>query len=108
MQKLYDIEVLYQATLEMEFQGKNIEVLDYVVRYKIMENNGTFRKGLPSDVWKPQHYLVSYIDGELKILNIIDIKFHYIVIFFSILMSIYISCRSSAGGPCFCCASKMV
>lgn len=74
MQKLYDIEVLYQATLEMEFQGKNIDVLDYVVRYKIMENNGTFRKGLPSDVWKPQHYLVSYIDGELKILNIIDIK----------------------------------
>jgi len=73
MQKIYDIEVLYQETLQMEYKGKNIEVFDYLVRYKIMENNGTFRKGIPSDVWKPQHYLISFINNELKILNIVDI-----------------------------------
>ena len=39
-----------------------------------MYNNGTFRADLPSDAVIPQHFLVGETEGELKILNIVDIN----------------------------------
>ena len=74
MQKLYDIEVSYVEDLELEYNGENIKVKDFIVRYKIMYNNGTFRADLPSDAVIPQHFLVGETEGELKILNIVDIN----------------------------------
>lgn len=73
MQMIYDINVDYQEVVKLEYKGEKIDVLDYIVRYKILNNNGTFRLGFNDDAVIPQHYLIYKIDGKYKILNIVEI-----------------------------------
>lgn len=78
MQKIYDIEIerLYVSVNLDEDDYRNvlergIEPVPYSVKYKIMENNGTFRLGVGSDIHQEQIYLMGVFGGEVKILDIL-------------------------------------
>lgn len=59
MQKLYDIDVELANLQEEELpNGRTAVYSDFVVRYKIKNNNGTFRNDLPDGARIPMVYLV--------------------------------------------------
>lgn len=73
-QKLYDISVTFNS------ENANITLGDatyttvenFTVKYKIFNNDKTFRKDMPSDAVKPQVIQIAEVDGEYKIINIIN------------------------------------
>lgn len=73
MQKLYDISVeLYDKQLITE-DNTEIIVETFIVRYKIMENNGTFRSDVGSNTIKPLVFEL-YIVGDSVLINKIYFK----------------------------------
>lgn len=73
MQKIYDIEVnLYERKIVNE-NGTDIKVELYIVKYKIMENNGTFRSDIGSNMIKPLVFELCTI-GDSVLINGIDFK----------------------------------
>jgi len=74
MQKIYDIRVLRNGTSEVELDGKTVTLKNYIVEYKIMQNNGTFRTGIDHDSYQPQLFRLMEEDGKLKVHSILDIK----------------------------------
>ncbi|MEA4832043.1 MAG: hypothetical protein VB118_05435 [Oscillospiraceae bacterium] len=77
MQRIYDISVTVREDTETELNGAKIKCSNYIVSYKIMKNNGTFRLGIPSDTVKPQLYRLIEENGKLKIHSILEIKTIY-------------------------------
>lgn len=67
MQMLYDIEVnRTQRPSTAEFQGRTVTVHYFSVKYKIFENNGTFRKDVGSNISTTQYYeLYDLGDGQI-------------------------------------------
>lgn len=73
MQKIYDIEVdLFEKRFEEEGNDR-ITVETYIVEYKIMENNGTFRNDVGSNTLKPLVYTL-HIKGEKVLIDSISEK----------------------------------
>ncbi|MDL2287194.1 hypothetical protein LJB90_01340 [Eubacteriales bacterium OttesenSCG-928-G02] len=70
MQKIYDIEV--NLTLEKLEQDNTVKYY-FTVKYKIMNNNGTFRNNVKSDTIAPLSFTLIHKDGEYKILSITQI-----------------------------------
>lgn len=68
MQKVYGIEVeVFNRTQE----ESGVIVSNYIVRYKIMNNNGSFRGDVPSDTVKPLYFKLVNNNGVVKIDSII-------------------------------------
>lgn len=75
MQMLYDLQVTYHSSTTDSENGEDLQLSNYLVSYKIYQNNGTFRKGIPSNVASPQIYqLMKNADGEYKIYRILEIE----------------------------------
>lgn len=65
MQMLYDIEVnRIQTSWNEEYQGKTVSVYNFAVKYKIFQNNGTFRNDIGSNQSSTQYYQLYSYDGE--------------------------------------------
>lgn len=64
MQMLYDIEVnRTQISWSEEYNGNPVTVYCFAVKYKIFENNGTFRNDIASNRSTTQYYELYLIDG---------------------------------------------
>ena len=75
MQKIYDGRITYFAREEVVEDGKQYTEYTFKLRYKIFENNGTFRDDIGSGS-RLQHVTVSDRDGKLQIdaLNFVKYK----------------------------------
>ena len=75
-QMLFETYALeYGDNTEIAADGTEIKVKDFIVEYKILENNGTFRNDLRSSVAKPQYYrLITDDKGEIRIHSILEIR----------------------------------
>lgn len=69
MQKIYDAEIEYRSK-DILNKGKPDQItrFEYVVRYKIMDNNGTFRSDVGSDAAVPEIFEVLLYDSTDEIL----------------------------------------
>ncbi len=64
MQMLYDIEVnRVQTSWTEEYLGKTVTVYNFAVKYKIFQNNGTFRNDIASNQSSTQYYQLYSYDG---------------------------------------------
>ncbi len=74
MQMLYDIEVnRTQTRASAEYEGQEVPVYYFEVKYKIFENNGTFRDDVESNRSTTQYYEL-YDLGDRLVLNAISEK----------------------------------
>ena len=74
MQMLYDIEVnRTQTNATAEYEGQEVSVYYFEVKYKIFENNGTFRDDVASNRSTTQYYEL-YDLGDRLVLNAIGQK----------------------------------
>ncbi len=65
MQMLYDIDVnRIQSSWSEEYQGKTVTVYTFAVKYKIFQNNGTFRNDIASNQSTTQYYELYSYDGQ--------------------------------------------
>ena len=71
-QQIYDILITDEG--KSEKQGKNGTYTEYVItlKYKIHENNGSYRNNVHSDAARPQYIVINDRTGELLIMDIID------------------------------------
>jgi len=75
-QKIYDIDVeFYQEVSDSANEKVRYEY--YIVRYKIMYNNGTFRDDVGSDETRPLMYTIKKQGDTSQIIGIEKIKFVY-------------------------------
>lgn len=75
-QKIYDIEVEFYQELSDSANDK-VTYEYYIVRYKIMYNNGTFRNDIGSNETRPLMYTIKKEGDSNKIVGIEKIKFVY-------------------------------
>lgn len=73
-QKIYDISVDLYNREEIEYKGTTALIEHYKVSYKIMNNNGSFRGDVGSDLYKPLYFKLLKFNGEIKIEAITFIK----------------------------------
>ena len=74
MQMLYDIEVnRTQTSTTAEYEGREVWVYYFEVKYKIFENNGTFRNDVASNRSTTQYYEL-YDLGDRIVLNAVGQK----------------------------------
>ena len=64
MQKIYDIRVDLNDKKSAEVDGKQTTLYCYMVSYKIMNNNGTFRGDVGSDTAKPLYFEICTFDSN--------------------------------------------
>jgi hypothetical protein len=71
MQKLYDVEIeYYSVNILNEGETDQITRYEYIIRYNIMENNGTFRDDVGSDAAVPEIYeVLSYDNKGIVLIN---------------------------------------
>jgi hypothetical protein len=69
-QKIYDIEVNLYSRQNIEQDGKSIIVDTFIVKYKIYENNGTFRNDVGSNTIVPLVFQLYKQNGSVLINNI--------------------------------------
>lgn len=69
MQKIYDAEIEFRSRNVIN-KGKPDQItrFEYIVRYKIMDNNGTFRRDVGSDAAVPEIFEVLLYDSTDEIL----------------------------------------
>lgn len=75
MQKIYDIRVNLTDKIEAEVDGKQTTLYCYMVSYKIMNNNGTFRGDVGSDTVKPLYFEICTLgpnDTRIHTLNFVN------------------------------------
>ena len=48
-------------------------VENFTVRYKILNNDGTYRNDLPSDTWKPQIFQIAKTNAGYRIVNVLTV-----------------------------------
>ncbi len=73
-QQIYDIIVeMYSEEKKSEGTLSYDEVI-YKVKYKIHENNGTYRNNITSDVSRPQYFVINNSSGEFSVVDIIERK----------------------------------
>lgn len=74
MQMIYDPYVVINSVTEEEIDGKNVQLYNYHVEYRIFRNNGSFRQGVSSNVAVPQIYqLIKLEDESYRIFRILDV-----------------------------------
>ena len=74
-QKLFDIYALKYDGLVTDKNEEELQTINFIVEYKILENNGTFRDDLPSSVARKQLYrLITDEMGNIKIHSIVEMK----------------------------------
>lgn len=66
MQKLYDVMLTYYSTESVSDRSNNYTKYMYKLSYKILENNGTFRKDIGADS-KTQYIVITDREGKLLI-----------------------------------------
>lgn len=71
-QRIYDIEVENKGEEKDEKSG-NITYV-YTVSYKILKNDGTFRKDIGSDMSRKQYFTVLDNGADLYITSIVEVK----------------------------------
>ena len=79
MQKIYDVhveEVKVNVNLDPEeyswVSEKSLEPICFNLKYKIRQNNGSFRLGVSSDAYRPQLFILAYDkNGDIKIIDIV-------------------------------------
>ena len=73
-QKLYDISITFNSENSDITLGEVTynTVENFTVKYKIFNNDKTFRSDMPSDAVKPQVIQIARVNGEYKIINIIN------------------------------------
>lgn len=73
-QQIYDIKITDGG--KSVKQDKNGSYTEYVItlRYKIHENNGSYRNNVHSDATRPQYIVINDRTGELLIMDIIDTR----------------------------------
>ena len=71
-QQIYDV-VMKEVKVE-ELEGKNGSYTEYVIKlkYKIHENNGSYRNNIVPDASRPQYIVINDSTGKLMIMDIID------------------------------------
>lgn len=67
MQKIYSISVEVFNRGSADDKNDGSVVSEYIVRYKIMNNNGTFRGDVPSDTIKPLYFKLIETNGIIAI-----------------------------------------
>lgn len=73
MQKLFDIYV-FEVSDDLSVAEDGVEVRDFVVKYRILENDGTFRNDLQSAALNNEYYRLSTDEsGNVKIHEILPI-----------------------------------
>lgn len=77
MQMIFDTHILYHSSEDIELEnGDDATLLNFVVRYRIFKNNGTFRSGIRSGDAVPQIYqVIKKNDGSMQIYRILDVEF---------------------------------
>lgn len=71
MQKIYDARLTYFSTESITKDKITYTEYTYKLRYKIYENNGTFRKDI-GDGYRTQYITISDREGSLKIDSIVN------------------------------------
>lgn len=74
MQKIYDITVDLYGREDIDYNDKAGVMEHYIVSYKIMNNNGSFRGDVGSDIEKPLYFKLFKYNDEVKIEAITFIK----------------------------------
>ena len=72
-QQLYDIRISKESQTVIEDKNGNYSEYVFTLEYKIQENNGTFKDNLLSDTSRPHTVIINDSDGELLIMDIIDV-----------------------------------
>lgn len=74
-QKLYDIDIYYHSQSQnVTMAGVTYDVVEnFTVRYKILNNDGTYRNDLPSDTWKPQIFQIAKTNAGYRIVNVLTV-----------------------------------
>ncbi len=73
-QQIYDITLeLYSEESKLDGGSAYDEVI-YRVRYKIHENNGTYRNNIESDATRPQYFVLDDRTGSFLVGDIIETK----------------------------------
>jgi hypothetical protein len=67
-QKIYDIEVNLYDRQNIEENGKSIIVDTFIVKYKIKDNNGTFRNDVGSNATVPLAFQL-YKQNDVVLIN---------------------------------------
>jgi len=75
-QKIYDIDVEFYQEVS-DSANEKVKYEYYIVRYKIMYNNGTFRDDVGSDETRPLMYTIKKQGDTSQIIGIEKIKFVY-------------------------------
>lgn len=76
MQMIYDLQVTVHSISTVTLNGTETTAYNFVVRYKIHRNNGTFRTGIYSDTAVPQVYqLVRDAEGKYRIYDILKVGY---------------------------------
>lgn len=72
-QQLYDIRITKESQTVIEDEDGNYTEYVFTLEYKIQENNGTFKDNLLSDTSRPHTVIINDSEGELLIMDIIDV-----------------------------------
>ena len=74
-QQIYDIKITKKGqSSQYTKDGKLYNQYEFILEYKIQENNGTFRRDMGSDVSKPQYFVIADMSGEMCVENILNYK----------------------------------
>ena len=72
-QQIYAIEIsLYSSNELTDKEGMAYSEYVFEVRYKIHENNGTYRNTVDSDETRPQYFIINDSQGELLVMDILE------------------------------------
>lgn len=67
MQQIYDICITNIRLSATEENGKTYQSYEFWLEYRIRENNGTFRNDVGSDGAKPEMFIITDRNGDVKI-----------------------------------------
>lgn len=67
MQQIYDICITNIRLSATEENGKTYQSYEFWLEYRIRENNGTFRSDVGSDGAKPEMFIITDRNGDVKI-----------------------------------------
>jgi len=72
-QQIYGIEISLYSTQSMtDKEGASYSEHVFEVRYKIHENNGSYRNTVDSDQTRPQYFVLNDSTGQLLVMDILE------------------------------------
>ena len=73
-QQIYDVTIWEKSKTVMETDNGNYTEYVIVLKYKIHENNGSYRNNIASDSARPQYIVINDSTGKLMVMDIIDTR----------------------------------